>query len=229
MPKDSADPQKPLNAYNWYVKENREKIRSQNPSWNFTEITKKLAQDWRALTAEEKQHYTDTAEIDKERYMRELTVYKQSDAYRSFVKSQKNQLKRVKENSGNSVLGDSFEDKNDGSGFDIPIFTEEFLDHNKLREAELRQLRKSNTDYEQQNSILEKLIENTKTAITKLEEETVQQRCHNQALQQHLDQMREILTDAFQEISLPGKKFKILAPSLNVAFLFIILFKLLII
>ncbi len=27
------------------------------------------------------------------------------------------------------------------SAFEIPIFTEEFLDHNKAREAELRQLR----------------------------------------------------------------------------------------
>lgn len=210
MVKDSVDPQKPLNAYNWYIKENREKIRAQNPTWNFTEITKKLAQDWKSLTAAQKQQYTDSAEVDKERYARELSAYKQSDAYRSFIKNQKNKdsIKKLKENSNNSLPEDLNQDKNDGTGFDIPIFTEEFLDHNKLREAELRQLRKSNTDYEQQNSILEKLIENTKTAISKLEEETVQQRCHNQALQQHLDQMRVTLTDAFKEISLPGTIFK---------------------
>lgn len=33
---------------------------------------------------------------------------------------------------------------------DIPIFTDQFLQHNKLRESELRQLRKANSDYEQQ-------------------------------------------------------------------------------
>lgn len=44
----------------------------------------------------------------------------------------------------------------DLGNFDIPIFTEEFLDHNKTRDAELRQLRKINTDYEQQNAILSK-------------------------------------------------------------------------
>ena len=53
--------------------------------------------------------------------------------------------------------------------FDIPIFTEEFLDHNKAREAELRQLRKQNTEYEEQNAILSKHIENMKAAIDKLE------------------------------------------------------------
>lgn len=33
---------------------------------------------------------------------------------------------------------------------DIPIFTDQFLQHNKLRESELKQLRKANSDYEQQ-------------------------------------------------------------------------------
>lgn len=33
---------------------------------------------------------------------------------------------------------------------DIPIFTEQFLQHNKVRESELKQLRKANSDYEQQ-------------------------------------------------------------------------------
>ncbi|KAL0269094.1 UNVERIFIED_CONTAM: hypothetical protein PYX00_006929 [Menopon gallinae] len=181
LPKESMDPQKPLSAYHWFIKENREKIRNENPTWGFTEISKKLAQDWKALSTEQRQQYMLSAEEDKERYARELSVYK-----------------------NRSVMEELVSGKDDGSGFDIPIFTEEFLDHNKIREAELRQLRKSNTDYEQQNSILEKLIENTKTAITKLEEETVQQRCHNQALQQHLDQMRVTLTDAFGEIELPG-------------------------
>ncbi|CAG2063406.1 unnamed protein product, partial [Timema podura] len=96
------------------------------------------------------------------------------------------------------------EKDSDLPGFDIPIFTEEFLDHNKGREAELRQLRKSNTDYEQQNAILQKHIENMKAAVDKLEVETSQQRSNNAALQQHLDSMRAILTTNFASIPLPG-------------------------
>jgi predicted nucleic acid-binding Zn-ribbon protein len=72
------------------------------------------------------------------------------------------------------------------------------------REAELRQLRKSNTDYEQQNAILQKHIENMKAAVEKLEVETMQQRNYNVALQQHLDHMRATLTASFQNIPLPG-------------------------
>ncbi|ERE72323.1 PDZ domain-containing protein GIPC3-like protein [Cricetulus griseus] len=39
------------------------------------------------------------------------------------------------------------------STFDVPIFTEEFLDQNKAREAELRRLRKMNVAFEEQNAL----------------------------------------------------------------------------
>ncbi|RWS23037.1 high mobility group protein 20A-like isoform X2 [Leptotrombidium deliense] len=87
---------------------------------------------------------------------------------------------------------------------DIPIFTEEFLDHNKQRETELRQLRKATTEYEEQNAILSKHIENMKSAIEKLENETSQQRNANEALHQHLIQLRSILVANFAGISIPG-------------------------
>lgn len=190
--KESFDPNKPLNAYNFFMKEKREKVRAENPTFTFTEITKRVAQDWRALSIEQKQQYTDAAELDKGRYAKEIAAYKRNDSLRNVARD----CKRVKEEFPTD----------DGSGFTIPIFTEEFLDHNKVREAELRQLRKSNTDYEQQNAVLEKMIENTRTAKAKLEEETVQQRCHNQALMQHLEQMRSTLVEGFSQIPLPGEK-----------------------
>lgn len=94
----------------------------------------------------------------------------------------------------------------DFGNFDIPIFTEEFLDHNKMRDSELRQLRKSNTDYEQQNAILQKHIENMKDAITKLESEILQQEKNNVSLQKHLDHLRCTLTNGFSGVKLPGIK-----------------------
>lgn len=92
----------------------------------------------------------------------------------------------------------------DFTNFDIPIFTEEFLDHNKTRDAELRQLRKSNTDYEQQNSILQKHIESMKNAIEKLENEIMQQKRNNNSLQRHLNHLRTTLTNGFSGVKLPG-------------------------
>lgn len=92
----------------------------------------------------------------------------------------------------------------DFTNFDIPIFTEEFLDHNKTQDAELRQLRKSNTDYEQQNSILQKHIESMKNAIEKLENEIMQQKRNNSSLQRHLNHLRTTLTNGFSGVKLPG-------------------------
>lgn len=73
------------------------------------------------------------------------------------------------------------------------------------REAELRQLRKSNTEYEEQNAILTKHIENMKCAIEKLEGENAQHRTNNIALQQHLEGLRNMLIDSFADFPLPSK------------------------
>ena len=60
-------------------------------------------------------------------------------------------------------------DRENANSFDIPIFTEEFLDHNKARELELKQLRKQTSEFEEQNAVLGKHIESMKSAISKLE------------------------------------------------------------
>jgi predicted nucleic acid-binding Zn-ribbon protein len=73
------------------------------------------------------------------------------------------------------------------------------------REAELRQLRKQITEFEEQNAILGKHIDNMKQVIEKLEVEAVQHRNNNMALQQHLDTLRATLTANFSAIPLPGK------------------------
>jgi len=73
-----------------------------------------------------------------------------------------------------------------------------------VRETELRQLRRQNTEYEEQNAILGKHVDNMKQAIEKLEVEATQQRSNNAALQQHLDLLRTTLVANFSRIPLPG-------------------------
>ncbi|PSN52387.1 High mobility group protein 20A [Blattella germanica] len=203
--RDQTAPRQPLTGYVRFLNDRREKVRSDNPTLPFPEITKLLAVEWSQLPANQKQNYLDAAEQDRERYLRELQAYKQTEAYKIFTQKQSEKKQREDKPVETTVQPDEDTEKEtDFSGFDIPIFTEEFLDHNKAREAELRQLRKSNTDYEQQNAILQKHIENMKAAVEKLEVETMQQRNNNVALQQHLDHMRATLTASFQTIPLPG-------------------------
>lgn len=100
--------------------------------------------------------------------------------------------------------------RENSNSFDIPIFTEEFLDHNKARELELKQLRKQTGEFEEQNAVLGKHIESMKSAITKLEVETVQQRQSNAALQHQLDQLRQLVVTHFKvvPVSLSSLKLK---------------------
>ncbi|KAF4522192.1 hypothetical protein B566_EDAN007341 [Ephemera danica] len=191
--RDITAPKQPLTGYVRFLNDRREKVRADNPNAPFPEITKLLALEWSNLPANEKQLYLDAAEQDRERYMKELNAYKQTEAYRIFTQKQQEQKQRLNEatkaTSGATPTEEEPEKEADFNGLDIPIFTEEFLDHNKARESELRMLRKSNTDYEQQNAILQTHLENMQAAVDKLEVEVLQQRTNNAALRSHLEQI----------------------------------------
>ncbi|XP_043511547.1 high mobility group protein 20A [Frieseomelitta varia] len=209
-PRDATAPKQPLTGYFRFLNDRREKVRSENPTLSFAEITKLLASEWSTLPADQKQQYLDAAEQDKERYNREFSDYKQTEAYRLFSEKQSSekQQESKKERNGtdiNSEQNDIQQDKdNDFTGFDIPIFTEEFLDHNKACEAELRQLRKATSDYEAQNAVLQRHVDSLYAAVNRLESETNQQHTTNQALQRHLDSLRSQLANCFATVPLPG-------------------------
>ncbi|KAM4040025.1 high mobility group protein 20A isoform 3-T4 [Anomaloglossus baeobatrachus] len=88
--------------------------------------------------------------------------------------------------------------------FDIPIFTEEFLNHSKAREAELRQLRKSNMEFEERNAALQKHVESMRSAVQRLEAELNQEQGRNTLLQQHLQNVRQTLTHCLCTVPIPG-------------------------
>lgn len=88
--------------------------------------------------------------------------------------------------------------------FDIPIFTDEFLDHNKTFDSELRILRKSYQDYEQQNSVLEKHVENMSNGIDKLDVEMNGLDDNNKVLQTYLNKLRSKLSGSLSGIGGDG-------------------------
>lgn len=76
------------------------------------------------------------------------------------------------------------------------------------REAELRQLRKSNMEFEERNAALQKHVESMRTAVEKLEVDVIQERSRNTVLQQHLETLRQALTSSFAGVPLPGEPGK---------------------
>jgi len=81
----------------------------------------------------------DAAEQDKERYLKEVEAYKLTDAYKVYSKKQRehkhaksNQAKQSRIESVPKPKEAKEPTKNsDVVGLEIPIFTEDFLDHNK--------------------------------------------------------------------------------------------------
>ncbi|XP_074822148.1 high mobility group protein 20A isoform X1 [Natator depressus] len=206
--RDSNAPKSPLTGYVRFMNERREQLRAKMPEVPFPEITRMLGNEWSKLPPEEKRRYLDEADRDKERYMRELEQYQKTEAYKVFSrKAQDRQKGKSHRQDGTRQTAHDHEkeaDTKERSVFDIPIFTEEFLNHSKAREAELRQLRKSNMEFEERNAALQKHVESMRTAVEKLEVDVIQERSRNTVLQQHLETLRQALTSSFAGVPLPG-------------------------
>ncbi|XP_030644751.1 high mobility group protein 20A isoform X3 [Chanos chanos] len=207
--KDSNAPKAPLTGYVRFMNDRREQLRAERPDVPFPEITRMLGNEWSKLPPDEKQRYLDEAEKDKERYMRELEKYQKTEAYKHFTRKvqEKQKGKRHRGDAGRQVVNESLHEDAEGkdrSVFDIPIFTEEFLNHSKAREAELRQLRKTNMEYEERNAALQKHVESMRGAVERLEGDVMQERSRNTLLQQHLETLRQALTSSFSGVPLPG-------------------------
>ncbi|XP_028627640.1 SWI/SNF-related matrix-associated actin-dependent regulator of chromatin subfamily E member 1-related isoform X2 [Grammomys surdaster] len=201
-------PKAPVTGYVRFLNERREQIRTRHPDLPFPEITKMLGAEWSKLQPAEKQRYLDEAEKEKQQYLKELWAYQQSEAYKVCTeKIQENKIKKEDSSSGlmNTLLNGHKGVECDGfSTFDVPIFTEEFLDQNKAREAELRRLRKMNVAFEEQNAVLQRHTQSMSSARERLEQELALEERRTLALQQQLQAVRQALTTSFASLPVPG-------------------------
>ncbi|XP_018583760.1 SWI/SNF-related matrix-associated actin-dependent regulator of chromatin subfamily E member 1-related isoform X2 [Scleropages formosus] len=201
-------PKAPVTGYVRFLNERREQIRAQHPDLPFPEITKRLGAEWSRLAPLDKQRYLDEAEREKQQYARELKEYQQSEAYQ--ITSTKIQDKKVKREVASVIINANssgqigMKASDLSNRFDVPIFTEEFLDQNKAREAELRRLRKANVEFEEQNAMLQKHIADMYNAKERLEAELGQDERRTQALQRHLLAVKHTLVNSLATVPLPG-------------------------
>lgn len=59
------------------MSDRREELRISHPHLTAVEMTKKMAEEWMTLSDERKKPYLEAAEIDKERFNREVFEYKE--------------------------------------------------------------------------------------------------------------------------------------------------------
>ncbi len=77
--------------------------------------------------------------------------------------------------------------------------------HFPAREADLRRLRKANVEFEEQNAVLQKHIADMFSAKERLEAELGQDELRTQALQRHLQAIKQTLVNSLATVPLPGQ------------------------
>ena len=104
-------------------------MRMKNPNMSFGELTKIIALKWKDLPTDEKQRFINEADMDKERYVKEMAEYKKSDSYKNYVKeSSQAKMARNDEIMNQSMQNDqmnmpnnfSLANESNVAGFDIP-------------------------------------------------------------------------------------------------------------
>lgn len=208
-------PRYPLTGYVRYTNERRSGIKEEFPTKSHIEITKQLATEWLELPEEKKQAYMDEAEKDKSRYLAEMTEYSKThhvELRRKKKKKKTNnpmEIKTMEATPSISTTNSTIQEPEKTvkqTDRDIQIFTEEFLEHNKEVESELKIIRKKLMDLEQQNSNLERYVESMKGGVEKLEVEQSTLNTKNSALDKYLKELKTLLVNALNGVTLPDKK-----------------------
>lgn len=196
--KDENAPSRPINAYVRYCSARRSQIQETNPNIKTQEIMKLCAEDWSKATPDEKQEYQAAADEDRERYKEEMRVYK---------RNQKEQIKPKKKEKMHKVVKMEVEPVQTIQINGIssqPVFTNDFLEQNKVAESGLRQLRRGTCEYEENVATIQKHIDSVRGGISRMKVITTQQRSNNDGLTRHLDHLRLQLSNEFRAIPLPG-------------------------
>jgi len=224
-PKSPGAPKQPLSGYVHFLNDRRETVRKETPDMSFADISKKLANEWSQLGQDEKQRYHERAERDKERYSREFQEYQLTDAYKDFIAQQEaaknsngetkptppsnKKPKKSKKKENDSAAQLNNEDSrssavSSSSTVDIPIFRDEFLELNKVRETELRTLKKTVNEFEEQTAVLQKHVDNMKTAVTKLEKDVALTQENNDILEKQYQGLQKLVLAHFSHIQVPN-------------------------
>ncbi|KAL7818170.1 hypothetical protein V8C44DRAFT_215024 [Trichoderma aethiopicum] len=82
---DENAPPRPMSAYVLFSNKLREDLKK-DPSLSFVAIAKLVGGNWQNLPLQEREYYEAQARADKERYYREMALYKQTPQYQEYMK-----------------------------------------------------------------------------------------------------------------------------------------------
>jgi len=115
--RDPNEPTRPLNPYILWAKDNRKKIKEDNPDVPGQEINKLCGKAWRNLPEGKKQHYNDLAQKDKSRYSKQMEEYRKNQAIEKEenLAMEKEKNNASTENKNNGIINENSNDNSRGS------------------------------------------------------------------------------------------------------------------
>lgn len=138
-------PQKPTSAFMYFLRHQCSQSNDLD-SLSFNEKRSYASKIWQSMSREQKQVYYDKVRAEQKAYDVKLAEYKKTDEYKQWLVKHENSRtargkggKSTKDTNGDA---DSIDDEFSSKFRRIEIFTPEFLDYNKQREMQLRNLRK---------------------------------------------------------------------------------------
>lgn len=173
--KDENAPKGPRSAYVHFLSSRRGSFGRDHKDMKHGDINKALAAEWSALGEEEKRVFHDRAAAEREQYERAMEAYRQSESYKEFQKTKLRSKNRIMKRLRSDVL--SSEIDTDDSDMevtstphygDVPIFSDEFLAHNRAQEFKMMKTRRSVARLKQSRDLLlkrNKMLENEVNAL----------------------------------------------------------------
>jgi len=104
--RDKDQPKHPKNGYMFYIQDVRKRRQEEFPELSMTDLTKKIAEEWKDLSTKRKSKYQDLAAEDRDRYHKEMKGYKKlkkksdSDSQSGSEESGSKRKRRVVSESG---------------------------------------------------------------------------------------------------------------------------------
>lgn len=79
--KDPKYPKRAKSPYIFYMTKTNHIIKEKNPTMTPPDVMRKVGENWKALTDDEKKEYVELAKTDKERYEKQLAEYEPSEGF----------------------------------------------------------------------------------------------------------------------------------------------------
>ncbi|CAG0916580.1 unnamed protein product [Notodromas monacha] len=205
-PVDPLKPKQPLSAYVFYSKDAFKQLKGKGT--DHQSRVKFLSDGWAALPKEERQKYEEMAEVESERYKREMAAYRQKHLQKTKEprlsgKTQEAQVPAAEKKIIKSVPMATSRDES-GELWSFPAFSAEFLENNRKLEEQHRVLKEKIVLVKEESGQLEAEVRRLNGAVSLLDGETKEREALTAACEAYSKAIKNLIVSEFSSLVIPA-------------------------